>query len=155
MCTGQARLDRGGAVGERRFSSGQGRCVEQGGPHTSMVCGTAAPIMGCLSAARKKASRLDRNKKPFPLQRAMLSRSRPSTHAPLVTRPLSAAKRPRRFSSVCVAGHWGPDDSTTRGVKSYPPGSRKACWVTFFSTAAKPGIKPQRLRRPGQRMWMR
>ena len=29
-------------------------------------------------------------------------------------RPLSAARRPRRFRSVCVAEHWRPEDSTTR-----------------------------------------
>ena len=80
--------------------------------NTSMVWGTAAPLVGCLPAARQKACRLARNRKSFPLQRATtLSRRRsPSTHAPFVTRPLSvsAARRPRRLRSVCVAEHWQP-----------------------------------------------
>ena len=42
---------------------------------SSMVWGTAAPLVGCLPAARQKACRFARNRKSFPLQRAMLSRT--------------------------------------------------------------------------------
>ena len=110
---------------------------------TSMMWGTAAPLVGCLPAARQKACRFPRNRKSFPLQRAMLSRrSTPSTHAPVLTRPLSAARRPRRFRSVYVAEHWRPYESTTRGVKSQPPGLRKA-YLPPFSLHASPQSTPQ------------
>ena len=54
--------------------------------YTSMVWGTAAPLVGCLPAARQKPCRVARNTKSFPLQRATLGRrsatsTTESTHA--------------------------------------------------------------------------
>ena len=52
----------------------QGSNPPIGRVYSSMVWGTAAPLVGCLPAARQKACRFARNRKSFPLQRAMLSR---------------------------------------------------------------------------------
>ena len=56
---------------------------------------------------------------------------------------MSDSRCPRRFRSVCVYEHSRPKDSISRGVKSYPPGARKAYLANFFAarvSAAEPAV---------------